>query len=86
MEPDESVFQKIQDTGGWPAGRPFLSFYHTTDSDRMCEFTTQRLRTEWWTTFLVEDDYLWWRISKSRKAQIRREIIQEFKLKIAGLA
>ena len=64
----------IDDTGGWPVGYKYVSFYHAAEySGRYCRFTNNYLRTGWWTTVCSSDDYYFWKLSTEKKDEIMKE-------------
>jgi len=74
----EEFLAEIARTGGWPEGYTYVSFFHDGPSgDRYCKFTTYSLRTEWWTTVATADDYYYWKLSDTKKAEILKEARQQ---------
>lgn len=72
--PIEEFFPLIDATGGWPVGYQYVSFFHDGPTgNRYCQFTTYPLRTGWWTTICSADDYYYWKISDTKKAEIREQ-------------
>ncbi len=77
MKMDEFM-RAIDATGGWPVGYTHVSFYHAVEyKGRYCQFTTFPLRTGWWTTVCSADDYYYWKLSDSKKAEILKEARQQ---------
>jgi hypothetical protein len=80
-EPKEKFLQLIDDTGGWPVGYTYVSFYHDGPcGNRYCVFTTYPLQTEWWTMVCNADEYYLWKLSpnalKHNEKEARRKLIQ----------
>jgi len=80
---DEEFLQRIDDTGGWPLGYQYVSFFHDIGDNRYCIFTDTYLRTGWWTTVASADDYYWWKISDERKQKelglARKQLIAQLR-------
>ena len=83
-EAPEIMFHKIEEIGGWPKDKPFLAFYHG-DMPRECEFFAHEVRSEWWTTYLTRDEYLWWQLSPKFKTKRFDEVIAAFENRIQRL-
>ena len=75
-ESDDSFFQRVDDFGGWPLGKKYVSFHHS--DERHCEFGDHYLRTGWWTTVATADDYYWWKISAEKKKKLYKEVRRKF--------
>jgi len=60
--------QQIDNTGGWPVGFKYVSFFHAVEpSGRVCIFGNRELHEPYWTTVLSSDDYYWWKLSDAKK-------------------
>ena len=70
----EELFRRINEVGGWPIGFKFLNMEHTVCPDRRCTFSNTRVRDEWCTSILEEDDYLLWRLPDGVLENIRYDI------------
>ncbi len=75
-ESEDDFFTRVDKVGGWPSDKKYVSFLHS--DERKCEFTEHYLRTEWWTTVYSCDDYYWWKVSTSRKEDIKHHTRMEF--------
>ena len=74
----EDFLAEIEKTGGWPEGYTHVSFFHDGPAgDRYCQFTTYPLCTGWWTTVATADDYYYWKLSNTKKAEILKEARQQ---------
>jgi len=78
----EDFMQAIDNTGGWPVGYTYVSFYHALEySGRYCQFTNNYLQTGWWTTICHADDYYYWKLSEEKKGEIlkvaRQQLIRQ---------
>ena len=70
----EEFLPEIDKTGGWPSGYTYVSFYHDGPcGDRYCVFTNTPLRTGWWTTVCSADDYYYWKLSDTKKAELLKQ-------------
>ena len=74
----EEFLADIEKTGGWPEGYTHVSFFHDGPAgDRYCKFTKYPLRTGWWTTVATADDYYYWKLSDTKKAEILKKARQQ---------
>jgi len=74
----EDFLAEIEKTGGWPEGYTHVSFFHDgPGGDRYCKFTAYPLRTGWWTTVATADDYYYWKLSDTKKAEIMKQARQQ---------
>ena len=74
----EEFFTRIDNCGGWPLGRKFLTVRHTTEDERPCYFSDESIRDEWNTTMFSADEYYWWKMSDEAKEKHRKTIRREF--------
>ncbi len=82
----DDFFKRLDGAGGWPASYKYASFYHSISmSNRTVEFGNEYMRTGWWTTRYESDDYYWWKISESKKQEIRKKFGKELVSKIRDL-
>lgn len=78
----QEFMQDIDDTGGWPVGYTHVSFFHAVEnSGRYCQFTMRSINTGWWTTVCTADDYYYWKLSETKRAEVlklaRQQLIQK---------
>lgn len=75
-----TMCQKVKDAGGWPAEACSLVLQHC--EQRTCYFSAAYPHDGWNTVVITRDDYYWWAISDSKKAEIEKEITRKLKNKI----
>ena len=75
----DTLFERIDEYGGWPLEWNYLIVRHTVRTKRPCYFSNINLHDEWNTARYSRDDYLWWKISECRKETIKQEHFKECK-------
>ena len=78
----KDFFQRIDEYGGWPIDKKYLSVEHTVEINRQCVFGNEKLRTGWWTTIYNIDDYLWWKMSPEGKKRYIKEANESLRDKL----
>lgn len=83
--PIEDFFELIDQSGGWPVGWKYVSFFHDGPiGNRYCKFTNHELRTGWWTTICSSDDYYYWKLSDDKKQllinQAKKDLIHKLSI------
>lgn len=73
-ETNETLCKKVMEDGGWPREAMSLVMKHSCERDRPCYFSKIIVRDEWNTSVLTRDEYYWWALSDTKKAEIEREI------------
>lgn len=81
----EKVFQRIEDAGGFPRGKPFLTMLHGVEPRQVCRFTAVVFRDEMNTTIASCDQYLWWLISGEYKERLTKAIVGAYKVRTAAV-
>lgn len=73
----EQFYARIDEYGGWPVGKRYVSFYHegpvSTIPGRRCEFSNEYRRDGWWTTIADTDAYYRWKLSPEAIKALRNE-------------
>lgn len=81
-EPLAKFLARIDEFGGWPVGKKYVSFAH--NDERECEFGNDYLRTGWWTTICDSDEYYRWKLSPQAIIAIKREVAGEIGATVMG--
>lgn len=87
MEPNEVLFARIDECGGWPWNAKSIVMKHTgCGGPRPCYFSTaENIRNEWNTSVATADEYYFWKLSDKAKEKLKSELIRDFKVKVANL-
>jgi hypothetical protein len=83
-EPLSVIFERIDECGGWPAGKKFLIVQHDIGK-RHCYFLDRSVCDEWNSTLCSSDDYYESKLSPERRQSIVNEGVKIAIRKLGGI-
>lgn len=82
----EDFLRRIDSAGGWPAGYDVVCYgEYLGNGVRKCFFENTSSKINWRAVICTSDEYYWWKLSDSKKAEVVREAKTQLIQKINGL-